>query len=250
MFITDKGANEFSLEELEELFKDETQSTTPATNEDTDAQDGEDNSVANQNDKPNTVEQTKAFATRLKESTDKARREERDAVAKELGYESYEAMQKERSNKMIQDKGLDPDEVTPIVEELVKQRLESDPRMQELESYRKTQLADFAKKELAEITELTNGEITKLSQLSKEVVERWKETGSLKSAFLEKEGENLIRRVRNEQSKGTTNHMQNMQSGAPGNSKQRPLTTKEKEMWRFFNPGISEEELNKKLVDK
>lgn len=250
MFITDKGANEFSLEELEELFKDETQSTTPATEENTDAQGGTDGSTTNQNDKSNNVEQTKAFATRLKESTDKARREERDAIAKELGYESYEAMQKERSNKMIQDKGLDPDEVTPIVEELVKQRLESDPRMQELESYRKNQLAEFAKKELAQITELTNGEITSLSQLSKEVVERWKETGSLKSAFLEKEGEKLIKRVRSEQSKGTTNHMQSMSPGTSGNNKQRPLTAKEKDMWRFFNPGISEEELNKKFVDK
>ena len=29
------GANEFSLEELEELFKEETQPTTPAANDDT-----------------------------------------------------------------------------------------------------------------------------------------------------------------------------------------------------------------------
>ena len=44
--------------------------------------------------------------------------------------------------------------------------------------------------------------------------------------------------------------MQTPGGNAPENSKQRPLTAKEKDVWRFFNPGISEEELNKKFVDK
>lgn len=245
MFDNILGANEFTVEELEELFND-AQPNTPAAEENTDAQDGN-NTV---DDKSKNVENTKAFATRLRESTDKARREERDAVAKELGYESYDAMQKARGKKLIEDKGLDPDEVTPIVEELVKQKFESDPRMQELENYRKKQLADYAKKELAEITELTNGEITSLAQLPKSVIDRWRESGSLKSAYLELEGEKLINKIKAGQTKGSTSHMQTPGGNAPENSKQRPLTTKEKDVWRFFNPGISEEELNKKFVDK
>ena len=246
MLINKSGANEFTLEELEELFKDDSQNT-PAAQEETDPQDGNDTAVTE--DKSKDVN-TKAFAKRLRESTDKARREERDAIAKELGYESYQAMQTARNQQLMQDKGLDPEEVTPIVEELVKRRLESDPRMQELESYRKHQLAEYAKSELAVITELTDGEITSLNQLSKEVISRWQETGSLKSAFLEKEGENVIKRMRGEQQKGSTSHMRTP-NGSPGsNSNQRPLNDHEKQMWRFFNPGVSEEELNKKLTNK
>lgn len=241
------GANEFTIEELEELFNDNIPQTTPAAENNTDAQDGNN---ATDDDKSKNIETTKAFATRLKESTDKARKEERDAIAKQLGYESYEDMQVKRTKEQIENKGLDPDEVTPIVEELLKQRLENDPRMQELESYRKQQKAEFAKRELAQITELTGGEITSLAQLPKAVIERWAQTGSLKSAYLELEGENLLNKVRNGQGKGTTTHMQSVGSNGFSSSNKRPLTDKEKQMWRYFNPGISEEELNKKTVDK
>lgn len=247
MFVNNKGANEFTIEELEELFNDDTSQTTPAAETNTDAQDGNDGTDAN---KANNVETTKAFATRLKESTEKARKEERDLIAKQLGYDSYDDMQEKRTKEQIENKGLDPDEVTPIVEELLKQRLESDPRMQELESYRKQQKAEFAKKELAELTELTGGEITSLAQLPKSVVERWAETGSLRTAYLELEGVNLINKIRSGQNKGTTSHMQFAGSAAPNNSNKRPLNEKEKQMWRYFNPGISEDELNKKTVDK
>lgn len=241
------GANEFTIEELEELFNDDTSQTTPPAETNTDAQDG--NNVTDDN-KSNNVETTKAFATRLKESTEKARKEERDAIAKQLGYDSYDDMQEKRTKEQIENKGLDPDEVTPIVEELLKQRLESDPRMQELESYRKQQKAEFAKKELAEITKLTDGEITSLTQLPKAVIERWAQSGSLKSAYLELEGENLLNRVKSGQNKGTVSHMQTPGGNPGANTNKRPLTEQEKQMWRYFNPGISEEELNKKYVDK
>ena len=251
----DMGANEFTLEELEQLFKDDTQPTTPAVDENnntdndgnTDAQDGNNETG---DDKSNHVENTKAFAHRLKESTDKARREERESIAKSLGYESYEDMENKRKNKLLEDKGLDPDEVSPIVDELVKQKLENDPRMQELEEFRKQRVAEFGKRELAEITKLTGGEITKFSQLPKEVIDLWKERGSLKSAYLEIEGENLIIRARSEQSKGSTNHMQNLNGTSPANKNERPLTDEEKAIWKLFNPNISDEELNKKTITK
>ena len=243
------GANEFSIEELEALFNDETQPTTPAANEDTTgAQDGDNGTVTN--DKSNTVDNTKAFATRLKASTEKARKEERESIAKSFGYESYDAMVKARERKVYEDKGIDPDEVSPIVDELVKQRLENDPRMQELANFRKQQVAEFGKRELAEITKLTGGRITDFKQLSKEVLEQWQEDGSLKSAYLKIEGENLINQMRSEQSKGSANHLGNLNGNSPTATTQRHLTDKEKQMWKFFNPKVTDEELNKKMVDK
>ena len=242
------GANEFTLEELEELFKD-TQPITPAAEEDTTPQDGNDG--ADDDNKSNNVENTKAFANRLKQSTDKARKEEREAIAKSLGYESYEDMETKRKNKLLEDKGLDPTDVSPIVDELVKQKLESDPRMQELEEFRKYKRDEFAKRELAEVTKLTDGAITSLAQLPKEVINRWQELGSLRLAYLELEGENLIARAKGGQSKGSTSHMNSLNSNAtPPPTKTRPLTAEEKQIWKVFNPGISDEELNKKTVNK
>lgn len=244
------GANEFTIEELEALFNSEDQQTTPAAEGDTaDVQDGNNGTVTEET-KTNNVENTKAFATRLRESTDKARREEREAIAKSFGYDSYDAMIKARERQTYEQKGLDPDEVSPIVDELVKQRLESDPRMQELSNFRKQQVAEFGKRELAELTELTGGKITKLEQLPKNVLELWQKEGSLTDAYLKLEGRKLITQMRSEQSRGSAEHLGNPNGGSPTNTNQRPLTDKEKQMWKFFNPSITDEELNKKTVNK
>lgn len=250
MEINNTGANDFTIEELEALFNDDVQTESPTSNEETtDVQDGN-NETVTENSKSNNVENTKAFANRLKASTDKARKEERESIAKSFGYSSYEEMVKARERKAYEDKGLDPDEISPVVDELVEQKLNADPRMQELEEFRKRQVAEFGKRELAEITTLTGGKITNFNQLSKEVLELWQKNGSLKSAFLQLEGEKLITQIRSEQSKGSAEHLGNPNGGSPTNVTKRPLTDEEKRLWRLFNPNISEDELNKKTVDK
>lgn len=231
-----------SFEELEKLLEqdDEPGTVTPLVEPTV-----ENNPVDKTEDG---VEKTKAFAKRLKESTEKARTEERENIAKQLGYTSYSEMLKSRENKMLEDKGLDPEEVSPIVNELVEKRLKEDPRMKELESYRQKQIEEFGKKELAEITKLTNGEITSLSQLDKNTIEQWTKTGSLKQAFLTVEGEKYILKARSQAARGTTEHLTNPPSSPPVNNGMRTLTEEEKKVWRFFNPNITEEELNKKQV--
>jgi hypothetical protein len=243
--------NVFTVEELEELFNDEVQQETPPAEEPTEPQSEvqtEDDKV--EDTKSNNVEQTKAFAKRLRESTDKARNEEREAIAKSFGYESYEAMMQERQRKLIEDKGLDPEDVTPIVDKIVEQRINEDPRMKELESFRKQSIAEYGKRELAEITELTGGRITRLDQLPRNVLDLWRTKGSLKAAYLELEGANLIKQIRMEQSRGTTNHMNTPSANTQPPTNQRPLNADEKRMWKLFNPNISDEELNKKTVNK
>lgn len=246
------GDNTFTVEELEELFNEDVSQETPPATEDSAPQsevqtepteESKDNDV-------NNVEQTKAFAKRLRESTEKARNEEREAIAKSFGYESYDAMIRERQSQLIKDKGYDPEDISPMVDEIVKQRIDADPRMKELEDLKRQKVADYAKRELADISKLTNGQITRLEQLPSNVIELWKQKGSLKSAYLELEGENLISKLRNEQIKGSTTHMNTPGANSTPPSTKRPLTDEEKQMWRVFNPGISEEELNKKLTDK
>lgn len=254
--LINKGANEFTVEELEALFNDDIQQETPpaedSTEPESDVQTETDNSATNESatEKSNNVEQTKAFAKRLRESTDKARNEEREAIAKSFGYASYEAMQAERQKKLIEDKGLDPADVSPIVDELVKQRINEDPRMKELENFRKQSLAEFGKRELAEINKLTGGRITRFDQLPKAVIDSWTKKGSLVAAYMELEGANLVNQIRSENSKGSTGHMATPSANTPPPSNTRPLNDEEKRMWKLFNPGISDEELNKKTTNK
>ena len=243
------GANEFTVEELEELFRDDEpeQATPPATNNDENPPSTDDASGTG-TDNTSTVENTKAFAKRLRESTDKARREEREAIAKSLGYESYDDMQKKREQQLMTDHGLNPDDVQTVVDQIVTERIANDPRMQELETLRANRVQEFGKRELAEITRLTGGEITSLAQLPREVIELWKKRGSLKSAFLELEGEKLVTKIRSEQSKGSTNHMNVPSGSSSGSPAERPLTAQEKQMYKYFNPSMTDEVLNKMTV--
>ena len=241
------GVNEFTAAELEELFNDDIQSESPQTEKQTEPQNKEQSTE--QKNETTDVDKTKAFAKRLKESTDKARQEERDTIAKSLGYSSYDELVKSREKKIIEDQGLDPEQVSATVDEIVKKRLEEDPRIKELDELKKQQIKEFGKKELAEISKLTNGEITDFSQLSKEVIDLWTKKGSLKAAYIELEGEKLINKIRGEQSKGTTSHLANP-SGSTSDVTKRTLTDKEKAIWKKFNPQMTDEELSKVMVDK
>lgn len=251
--MDENGVKDFTMEEIEQLLNSESEQTSPTAN-DTDTQTTNINDDNGNTSKNQTVEedvsQTKAFAKRLKQSTEKARLEEREAIAKSLGYDNYEDLQNHKQKQMLEDEGLDPETVSPIIDKLVKSKLDNDPRMIELEELRKKQIEEFGKQELAEITKLTNGEITALSQLPKEVINLWKTKGSLKSAYLELEGEKLITKIRSEQSRGSTSHLQNLNGNINNsNSEQkRHLTEEEKRIWKVFDKTLSEEDLNKKMI--
>jgi len=238
------GANDISLEELQELFKETDESANPQADE----QNGE-----NQNPEADNKEQTpsedvkKARTKAVSDRINEVRKDEQNRIAKQMGYESYEALLKSKEEKVITDKGFDPKEVVPLVEELVGKRFENDPRMKDLERLRKMEVEEYAKKELADITTLTDGEITSLNQLPKDVVDAWVKTGSLKAAFLQIEGEKYIRKAKSGV-KGVTDHLKNPAGSPPGTDKQRPLTAEEKAAWRLFKPTITEDELNKKTV--
>lgn len=246
----EKGANDIDVEELQALFNDDDNPVSPTENEGTESNASNDeHSESKENEQPNDISKTKAFANRLAKEKIKIANEERENIAKSLGFNSFDELQKSRERKTLEDKGFNPDEISPVVEELVKQRMDNDPRMKELEQFRAKQIAEFGKKELAEISKLTGGEITSLEQLSDDVLELWKKKGSLKSAYIELHGEELIMRANHKNAKGSTSHLNNL-SGNSGNSTKRPLNDKEKDLWRLFNPKMTKEEIDKIMVDK
>jgi hypothetical protein len=137
------------------------------------------------------------------------------------------------------------------VEQLVQKRLAEDPRLQELDARRQAKMNDWAKKELVELNELTGGKISKLDDVPKNVIELWKTKGSLKAAYIELYGEQRIREMQlsiaSEQNRSTTGHLQSPQ-GTPAsnnNGNRRPLTAKEKQVYKLFNPGVTDEQLSK-----
>lgn len=229
---------EFTAEELAEIFGENTEEpSSTSTNEGDNTPPQE---TDNKEKEATRKEETKAFSKRLNE--------EREKIAQTLGFKTYDEMMKANENKVISDKGLDPEEVAPIVDELVEKRLQNDPRLKELEGYRKQQAKEFGQRELAEISKLTGGEISRLEQLPPDVIEEWKRTGSLKTAFLIKRGEEYITKARASSSRGGTSHLHSASGTPPASDNTRPLTNEEKIAWKTFFPNMSDEEINKKTV--
>ena len=252
----ERGANEITIKDIEDFLNGEG-AVTPAANE------GNESSPATQPNANDAVQssassseqtrvtETQAFAHRLKEATNRVRNEERESIAKSLGYESYADLQAKREAQMLEEKGLNPEDVSPVVEQLVQKRLAEDPRLQELDAYRQERVNTWAKKELAELGELTGGKISRMEDVPKDVIELWKTKGSLKGAYLELHGEKLIREMQmgiaGEQNRSSTSHMASPQ-GTPAridNSNKRPFTAKEREVYKMFNPDVTDEQLSK-----
>lgn len=245
-----KGANDFTVEDIESFLNGEGADTPPADDIEG-STDGDNQSTGEQ--KP--VTETQAFARRLKEEKEKVRNEERESIAKSLGFESFAAMQKSREADILKESGFDPEEVSPVVEQLVEKRLSEDPRLKELDRYRQERVNTWAQKELKELKELTNGKITKLEDVPKEVLDLWKTKGSLKAAYLELQGEALIREMQtgiaSGQNRSTTAHLKSPNgTPAPLTDNKRPLTDKERKVYKMFNPNVTEEELSKMFKDK
>ena len=250
-FLMENGANlEFTVEELEALFKEDSAQETPPDDKVVEPQTPETSETNKPVEKvtPENLETHKIFASRLKQSTNAAVALERERLAKLAGYESYDVMIKRSEEKIMTDEGLDPEQVAPVVDKLVQKRLAEDPRMKELESLRAIKVKEFGEKELSEVTKLTGGKITSLAQLSPEVIELWKKKGSLKAAFLELKGEELILEARSEQSKGSTIHLADLGAGDSKNLDVRALTPQERKAWKIFHPNMTDEELDKKTI--
>ena len=253
------GANEVTIEDIENFLNGnwaatptaDTEESSPEVTPDTSTETGEDTP-----EEKTPVTETQAFAHRLKEATNKARNEEREAIAKSLGYESYADMQTKREAELLRDKGFDPEEVSPVIDELVKKRLAEDPRMQELDSYKAERMNTWAKQQLTELKELTGGKIATMADVPNDVLELWKTKGSLKAAYIELHGEALIRETRagvaSGQSRGSTSHMNSPQGTPPpaGGANKRPFTAEEKAIYKMFNPDVTDEQLNKMYKDK
>lgn len=248
-----KGANEITIEDIENFISGG--GAEPPAAEPEENGTIEEGSTANgqQTEKP--VTETQAFARRLKEEKEKARNEERESIAKSLGYESYAAMQKSREEDLLKERGLDPEDVSPVVEQLVEKRLAEDPRLKELDSYRQERVTAWAQKELKELKELTGGKIGKIEDVPANVLELWKTKGSLKAAYLELCGETLIKEIQSgiasEQNRSTTSHLKSP-GGTPVSlvDGKRPLTTKERKIYKMFNPGVTDEQLSKMFKDE
>ena len=98
------GVKDTSVIDLEALLNVDEDETPPSQ----DPKEATPGATPTPQDPPAKEGETQAFARRLRESTEKAVKEEREALAKRLGKTSYDELLKETETKTFEDKGLDP----------------------------------------------------------------------------------------------------------------------------------------------
>ena len=129
------------------------------------------------------VDQTKAFAARLKEEKAKAKLEAREEIAKSFGYNSWEEYADAQTNSKLLDKGLDPEEVRPVLKDLIK----NDPEYIEAMKYKaeKENLEKelFASNSLQALNNKFGTDFKSINELDEETVKDWNNGMSLEKAF-------------------------------------------------------------------
>lgn len=220
--------------DLDDLFKDDI--------EDSQSSDGDGEGAGENKDL------TKNMSQRINTVRAKTEKETQDKVAKELGYESYEAMKKAQTDKLITEHGYDPTDLEKVIAPIVEKRFESDPRFKELEVIKQRDRKIYVEEQLKAINESTGQEL-KVSDLSKdkEVLDLWGRGIELEQAYYAIHGKSVVSTIASKIQSGTMTHL------TPGSSnsgtKRRVLTDEEKGIWKALHPDITDEELSKKTTE-
>lgn len=129
------------------------------------------------------VDQTKAFAKRLREETEKVRLAERENIAKSFGYSNWQEYADAQTNNKLLDKGLDPDSVRPVLKDLIRE----DPEYQEAMKYKAEKEALekelFATNSLKLLNDTFGTNYTDVNELDPETVKLWNQGTPLVNAF-------------------------------------------------------------------
>ena len=129
------------------------------------------------------VDQTKAFATRLKQEKAKAKQEAKEEIAQSFGYSSWQEYADAQTNNKLLDNGLDPESVRPVLKDLIK----NDPEYLEAMKYKaeKEELEKelFAKMSIDALNKKFGTNYSSVNELDPETIEDWNKGTPLEKAF-------------------------------------------------------------------
>lgn len=130
-----------------------------------------------------TVDQTKAFAQRLKEEKAKAKVEAKQEIAESFGYTSWQEYVDAQTNNKILDKGMDPESVRDVLKDLIY----TNPEYVEAMKYKKEkedlEKEIFASNSIKQLNATYGTNYNSINDLDPETVRMWNEGTPLEKAF-------------------------------------------------------------------
>ena len=195
----------------------------------------------NSSDSPTEIDKTKAFATRLKEEKAKAKLEVQEEIAQSFGYNSWKEYSEAQTNSKLVDKGLDPDEVRPVLQDLIK----NDPEYIEAMKYKaeKEELEKelFASNSIQALNNTVGTDYKSVNELDEETIKMWNAGTPLEKAYAANNWSKIAERaVRKTITDSGKSHLTNA-TGTNENGTQREVSKDELSVFKMF--GYSEDQV-------
>lgn len=196
-----------------------------------------------------TVDQTKAFAQRLKEEKAKAKEEARKEIAESFGYNSWQEYADAQTNNKLLDKGLDPDSVKDVLKDLIYTNPDYVEAMKYKQEKEELEKEIFASNSLKQLNETYGTNYTSINQLDKPTFDMWSAGTPLVNAYaahnMSKIVDNAVKQAVAARDNGKS-HLKNV-SGSSEESKTREISQDELKIAKQF--GFSETQF-KEYVNK
>lgn len=200
----------------------------------------------------NAVDPTKAYSERLKKDRAAIEKEvaqkTREEIAKSYGYESFDAYNKAQQDNKILDKGLDPELVRPIVNELI----EKDPKIIQarelLARQEELDKALYAQNALVALNNKFGTNFTSINDLDPDTVAMWNAGTPLEKAYAannyEQIKENAVKQVKIQAS--GKDHLKTVETGNV-QSNVKKLTQTEIDLIKKMNRDITDAEIEARM---
>jgi hypothetical protein len=188
---------------------------------------------------------------RINQVKAKTEQETLERVAKENGFENYQAMQKSKELKLFAEKGLEESAAMEVFNKLFEDRKKTDPDFIELQKYKEVQANKWAEDELKKFNELT-GLTYKLEDLPTEVFTDAKNKKSLTKALMGWKGDEVLKAVvikKAAEQNGTAEHLKQISSGS-NESSFKQITPEAMRYYKSAFPNMSEDDIKKKSFAK
>lgn len=224
---------------IDDLFKDEEESQPQEQSEASEVQKNDTKQESN--------EMTQRVTNRINEVRRKTEHEVEERIAKQQGYNSYDEMLKAQEHKTFEEHGYDPDDLEKLLAPILEKRIANDPRFKKLEAYEQAEKNKYIENQLAEINKVSSNKYKSVNDLPQETLDLWSKGVDLEKAFLVTAGTDILNKRYSNTNKGSVEHMKEPESTTTVRT--RGLTEDEKNMYRHFMPGITEEELAKKTIE-
>lgn len=196
-----------------------------------------------------TVDQTKAFAQRLKEEKAKAKEEARKEIAESFGYNSWQEYADAQTNNKLLEKGFDPDSVKDVLKDLIYTNPDYVEAMKYKQEKEDLEKEIFASNSLKQLNETYGTNYTSINQLDKPTFDMWSAGTPLVNAYaahnMSKIIDNAVKQAVAARDNGKS-HLKNV-SGSSEESKTREISQDELKIAKSF--GFSETQF-KEYVNK